>query len=148
MAHLSEAALSQINQIIDKYIDEPSPLMMILSAIQKDFGYIPLEVQEIVSQRTGLSVAEIYGVVTFYSFFSLTPKGKYVIGCCLGTACYVKGAQQIIAEVPEAEIIKYATDLKAMTQASGRFSRKFLRYEEVPEMLIKKIVDEYKKEQK
>ena len=70
MAHLSEAALSQINQIIDKYIDEPSPLMMILSAIQKDFGYIPLEVQEIVSQRTGLSVAEIYGVVTFYSFFS------------------------------------------------------------------------------
>ena len=96
MAHLSEAALSQINQIIDKYIDEPSPLMMILSAIQKDFGYIPLEVQEIVSQRTGLSVAEIYGVVTFYSFFSLTPKGKYVIGCCLGTACYVKGAQQII----------------------------------------------------
>ena len=85
MAHLSEAALSQINQIIDKYIDEPSPLMMILSAIQKDFGYIPLEVQEIVSQRTGLSVAEIYGVVTFYSFFSLTPKGKYVIRCCLGT---------------------------------------------------------------
>lgn len=96
MAHLSETASSQINQIIDKYIDEPSPLMMILSAIQKDFGYIPLEVQEIVSQRTGLSVAEIYGVVTFYSFFSLTPKGKYVIGCCLGTACYVKGAQQII----------------------------------------------------
>lgn len=58
------------------------------------------------------------------------------------------GVQQIVAEVPEAEIIKYATDLKAMTQASGRFSRKFLRYEEVPEMLIKKIVDEYKKEQK
>ncbi|MGN1295479.1 MAG: NAD(P)H-dependent oxidoreductase subunit E [Bacilli bacterium] len=96
MAHLSEAAVQQINQIIDNYIDEPSPLMMILSAIQKDFGYIPLEVQEIVSERTGLSVAEIYGVVTFYSFFSLTPKGKYVIGCCLGTACYVKGAQQII----------------------------------------------------
>ena len=101
MAHLSEAASLQINQIIDKYIDEPSPLMMILSAIQKDFGYIPLEVQEIVSQRTGLSVAEIYGVVTFYSFFSLTPKGKYVIGCCLGTACYVKGSQKILDRLKE-----------------------------------------------
>ena len=70
--------------------------MMILSDVQKEYGYIPLEVQELVSERTGISVAEIYGVVTFYSFFSLKPKGKYVIGCCLGTACYVKGAQQII----------------------------------------------------
>ena len=69
---------------------------MILSDVQKEYGYIPLEVQELVSERTGISVAEIYGVVTFYSFFSLKPKGKYVIGCCLGTACYVKGAQQII----------------------------------------------------
>ena len=56
------------------------------------------------------------------------------------------GMQTIIAEVPEAEIVKYATDLKAMTQASGRFTRKFVRYEEVPEMLIKKIIEEYKKE--
>ena len=55
------------------------------------------------------------------------------------------GLQEVKAEVPEAEIIKYATDLKAMTQASGRFSRKFLRYEEVPEHLIPKIVEEYKK---
>ncbi len=57
------------------------------------------------------------------------------------------GVQEITAEVPEAEILKYATDLKAMTQASGRFSRKFLRYEEVPEMLVKKIVEEHKKDQ-
>ncbi|HOH18669.1 MAG TPA: elongation factor G, partial [Bacilli bacterium] len=55
------------------------------------------------------------------------------------------GVQEIIAEVPEAEITKYTVDLKAMTQASGRFSRKFLRYEEVPEMLVKKIIEEYKK---
>ena len=53
------------------------------------------------AERTGISVAEIYGVVTFYSFFSLQPKGKYVIGCCLGTACYVKGAQQIIDKFSE-----------------------------------------------
>ena len=65
MAHLSEAAIAQINAICDRYVGENTPLMMILSDIQKEYGYIPLEVQEIVSERTGLSVAEIYGVVTF-----------------------------------------------------------------------------------
>lgn len=106
MAHLSEAAVAQINKICDRYAEENTPLMMILSDIQKEYGYIPLEVQQIVSDRTGISVAEIYGVVTFYSFFSLTPKGKYVIGCCLGTACYVKGAQQVIDKFSEVLGIK------------------------------------------
>ena len=101
MAHLSEAAVKKIYAICDRYADERTPLMMILSDVQKDYGYIPLEVQELVSERTGISVAEIYGVVTFYSFFSLNPKGKYVIGCCLGTACYVKGAQQVIDKFSE-----------------------------------------------
>ena len=106
MAHLSEAAVAQINAICDRYTDEKTPLMMILSDIQKEYGYIPLEVQEIVSERTGISVAEIYGVVTVYSFFSLAPKGKYVIGVCLGTACYVKGAQQVIDKFCEVLGIK------------------------------------------
>lgn len=101
MAHLSENAVKQINEIIERYRGEETPLMMILSDIQKEYGYIPLEVQEIVSEKTGISVAEIYGVVTFYSFFSLKPKGKFVVGCCLGTACYVKGAQQIIDKFSE-----------------------------------------------
>jgi NADH-quinone oxidoreductase subunit E/NADP-reducing hydrogenase subunit HndA len=96
MARLSDTAVKKINEICDRYVNETTPLMMILSDIQKEYGYIPLEVQEIVSSRTGISVAEIYGVVTFYSFFSLKPKGKYVIGVCLGTACYVKGAQNVI----------------------------------------------------
>ena len=98
MAHLSEAAVAKINEICDRYVSEKTPLIVILSDIQKEYGYIRLEVQEIVSERTGISVAEIYGVVTFYSFFTLKPSGKYVIGCCLGTACYVKGAQQVIDE--------------------------------------------------
>ena len=106
MAHLSEAAVAQINAICDRYTDEKTPLMMILSDIQKEYGYIPLEVQEIVSERTGISVAEVYGVVTVYSFFSLAPKGKYVIGVCLGTACYVKGAQQVIDKFCEVLGIK------------------------------------------
>lgn len=106
MAHISEAAVKKINEICDRYENEKTPLMMILSDIQTEYGYIPLEVQEIVSERTGISVAEIYGVVTFYSFFSLKPKGKYIIGCCLGTACYVKGAQQVIDKFSEILHIK------------------------------------------
>ena len=101
MAHLSDAAVAKINEICDRYVNERTPLMMILSDIQKEYGYIPLDVQQIVSKRTGISVSEIYGVVTFYSFFSLKPKGKYVVGVCLGTACYVKGAQQVIDKFAE-----------------------------------------------
>ena len=101
MAHLSEAAVAKITEICDRYAGERTPLMMILSDIQKEYGYIPLEVQELVSEKTGASVADIYGVVTFYSFFSLKPKGKYIIGVCLGTACYVKGAQQVIDKFSE-----------------------------------------------
>ena len=106
MAHLQEAAAAKINAICDRHIGQKTPLIMILSDIQNEYGYIPLEVQELVSARTGISVAEIYGVVTFYSFFSLTRKGKYVIGCCLGTACYVKGAQQVIDKFSEILNIK------------------------------------------
>ena len=101
MAHLNEAAVAKITEICDRYANETTPLMMILSDIQTEYGYIPIEVQELVSEKTGVSVAEIYGVVTFYSFFSLQPKGKYVIGVCLGTACYVKGAQQIVDKFSE-----------------------------------------------
>ena len=101
MVHINESGVKKINEICDRYVGEKTPLMMILSDIQNEYGYIPLEVQQLVSKKTGISVAEIYGVVTFYSFFSLEPKGKYVIGCCLGTACYVKGAQQIIDKFSE-----------------------------------------------
>lgn len=101
MASLQKQAYLKIVSICDKYKNEPTPLMCILSDIQNEFGYIPLEVQEVVSEQTGIPVAEIYGVVTFYSFFSLKPKGKYVIGVCLGTACYVKGSQQVIDKFSE-----------------------------------------------
>ena len=106
MAQLSASAVKQIKEIIARYQNEKTPLMMILSDIQKEYGYIPLDVQELVSEEIGIPVAEIYGVVTFYSFFSLTPKGKNVIGVCLGTACYVKGSQQIIDKFSEVLGIK------------------------------------------
>ena len=122
MAHLQTEAVRQIEAICDQYREEKTPLIMILSEIQKEFGYVPLEVQEIVSRKTGISVAEIYGVVTFYSFFSLVPKGKYVIGCCLGTACYVKGAQAVIDHFCELLNIK-----PGETTEDGLFSIDALR---------------------
>ncbi len=122
MAKLSESAAMKITEICDRYKDEKTPLMMILSDIQNEYGYIPLEVQELVSKKTGISVAEIYGVVTFYSFFSLEPKGKYIIGCCLGTACYVKGAQQVIDKFSEILKIK-----PGQTTADGLFTLDALR---------------------
>ena len=156
MAHLQEAAVKKINEICDRDEKENTPLMMILSDIQKEYGYIPLEVQEIVSERTGISVAEIYGVVTFYSFFSLKPKGKFVIGCCLGTACYVKGAQGVIDKFSELIGIK-----PGETSEDGLFTLDALRcigacgiapavsingkvYPKVSVDAVKGIVDEYK----
>ena len=122
MAKLQEQAVNHILKICDRYQDEKTPLMMILSDIQNEYGYIPLEVQEIVSQQTGLSVAEIYGVVTFYSFFSMTPNGKHVIGVCMGTDCYVKGAQQVIDRFQQELEIK-----PGQTTADGLFTLDALR---------------------
>ena len=156
MAHLSEAAVVKINEICDRYVDEKTPLMMILSDIQKEYGYIPLEVQELVSERTGISVAEIYGVVTFYSFFSLKPKGKYIIGCCLGTACYVKGAQQIIDKFSEILGIKpgettedglFTLDALRCIGACGIAPAVSINGQVYPKMTVDavpKIVDQYK----
>lgn len=101
MARLQGHADARIREIVDLYKDEPTPLMMILEQVQSEFGYIPLEVQELLSELLNIPVSEIYGVVTFYSLFSLTPKGKYIIGVCLGTACYVKGSQRVMDKFSE-----------------------------------------------
>ena len=122
MAHLQAHAVKQITEICERYKGEPTPLMMILSDIQKEYGYIPLEVQELVSTLTGIPVSEIYGVVTFYSFFSLTPKGKYVIGVCLGTACYVKGGNLVLDKFSEILGIK-----PGQTTEDGLFTLDVLR---------------------
>lgn len=122
MAHINEKAVARIREICASYSSENTPLMMILSDIQNEFGYIPLEVQEIVSEEIGVSVADIYGVVTFYSFFSLEPKGKYIIGVCLGTACYVKGAGPVLDKFSEILGIK-----PGETTADGLFTLDALR---------------------
>ena len=85
-----------ILKIIEDRKNMDTPLMMILSDIQNKYGYIDVEVQKIIADELNIPVSEIYGVVTFYSYFSLQPKGKYVIGVCMGTACYVKGSQSLL----------------------------------------------------
>jgi NADP-reducing hydrogenase subunit HndA len=85
--------------VIEKFSNEKGPLMPVLQEAQEIYGYLPIEVQQIISQRMGISLEEIYGVVSFYSQFTLNPKGKYNIAICLGTACYVKGSQDIVDEM-------------------------------------------------
>lgn len=79
----------------------PGPLMPILHEAQRIFSCIPIEVQKIISSETGVSIAEINGIVTFYSSFTLNPKGEHIIGVCLGTPCYVRGAQTILDAVKD-----------------------------------------------
>lgn len=157
MAHLSSSAVKQITEIVKRYENERTPLMMILSAIQSEYGYIPLDVQELVSDLTGIPVAEIYGVVTFYSFFSLNPKGKYVVGVCLGTACYVKGGQSIIDKFSEVLGVK-----PGQTTPDGLFTLSALRcigacsiapavsingkvYPKMTVGKVQEVIDEYRK---
>ena len=93
---ICEKNKKEIKKIIENRKNMKTPLMMILSDIQNKYGYIDLEVQQIVADELNIPVSEVYGVVTFYSYFSLQPKGKYVIGICMGTACYVKGSQSLL----------------------------------------------------
>ena len=89
----------ELKEYIDSLKGTQGVTMPVLQEAQRIFGYLPLEVQKFISKEINVPIAEIYGVSTFYSQFNLTPKGKHKIGVCLGTACYVKGAQAVIDEV-------------------------------------------------
>ena len=84
--------------VIDKYKDVKGKMMPILQEAQAIYGYLPIEVQKIIAERTGISLEEIYGVVSFYAQFKLNPEGEVAVAVCLGTACYVKGSGDIIEE--------------------------------------------------
>ena len=79
-------------KVISDHKDEKGALMPILQKAQDIYGYLPVEVQTIISNELNVPLEKIYGIVTFYSQFSLNPKGKYNVSVCLGTACYVKGS--------------------------------------------------------
>ncbi len=87
--------------VIAEYKGTNGALMPVLQKAQDIYGYLPFEVQKIIAEGLECSLEEVYGVVTFYSQFSLNPKGKYKIGVCLGTACYVKGSGKILEKIQE-----------------------------------------------
>ena len=86
----------ELKEFIDIEKSQPGALMPVLQKAQEIYGYLPVEVQSMVADGLGISLSEVYGVATFYSQFSLNPKGIYQISICLGTACYVKGADKIL----------------------------------------------------
>ena len=90
-----------LQEAIERHKGEPGALMPVLQEAQNIFGYVPMDVQEIIADGLGTTLAEVYGVATFYAQFSLEPKGQYVVGVCLGTACYVKGSQKVLDKLSE-----------------------------------------------
>lgn len=91
----------QLKAVIESHKGEDGAVIPVLHEAQSIYGYLPIEVQEMISEGLDVPLAEIYGIVTFYTQFSLNPKGKYQIGICLGTACYVKGSGDILDKVKE-----------------------------------------------
>ena len=92
---------SELLKVIEKYKGTEGALIPTLHEAQEIYGYLPVEVQQIISDGLGISMAEIYGVVTFYTQFTTNPKGRYKIAVCLGTACYVKGSGDILEKIME-----------------------------------------------
>ncbi|MDP4183694.1 MAG: NADH-quinone oxidoreductase subunit NuoE [Bacteroidota bacterium] len=119
---IAENTVQLIREICTKYGNEEGELINVLHNVQDKLGYLPAEVQEVIARELNIPVARIYGVVTFYSFFSMLPKGEHPISVCMGTACYVRGSEQVLEE--------FKRQLKidvGQTTPDGKFSLGSLR---------------------
>lgn len=96
MIYKDNVRFKELESYISTFEDKKSSLIVILHKAQEIFGYIPEEVQEFIAEKIEIPVSKVYGVVSFYNFFSTEPKGKYPISVCTGTACYVRGAEKIL----------------------------------------------------
>ena len=119
---LKEKEVAKIKEICKDFNNDPGELINVLHKCQGEFGYLPAEVQEVVAEELDVAVAKVYGVVTFYSFFTMKPKGKYPISICTGTACYVRGAENVLDEFKKELKIEVGE-----TTADGKFSISCLR---------------------
>ncbi|MBP1666534.1 MAG: hndA 2 [Bacteroidetes bacterium] len=119
---LRQEDVTKIKEICASFNKDPQELINILHSTQEHFGYLPAEVQEVIAAETGIPVAKIYGVVTFYSFFTMTPKGKHPISICMGTACYVRGAEKVLDEFKKELGLQVG-----QTTKDGKFSLSSLR---------------------
>lgn len=142
--------------IFKKYTIDKSNLIQILNEVQENYGYIPKSAQLAISEYLNMPMAEIYGVITFYSRFTLKPKGKYNIAVCLGTACFVKGSEKVLDKAKEILGIDVG-----QTTKDGKFSLEATRcvgacglapvftvnsevYGKATAELIAKVIEEYK----
>ncbi|MCK9323976.1 MAG: NAD(P)H-dependent oxidoreductase subunit E [Bacteroidales bacterium] len=119
---LHENQIEQLVEVCREFNNEPGELINVLHKAQGIFGYLPAEVQEIVARELNVSVAKVYGVVTFYSFFTMIPKGENPISICMGTACYVRGAEKVLDEFRRSLKIEVG-----QTTPDGKFSLNCLR---------------------
>lgn len=108
---------AKLMEVIAEHKGEQGAAIPVLHKAQEIYGYLPIEVQEMISEGLNVPLAEIYGIVTFYTQFSLEPKGDYHIGICLGTACYVKGSGVILDKFKE----RLSIDIGGCTP-DGKFS--------------------------
>lgn len=119
---LSCEAVRQVEEVCEKFDNNPGELIAILHECQSRLGYLPEAVQRIIASKLGIPSSKVYGVVTFYSFFTMTPKGKFPISVCLGTACYVRGADKLLEEFKRVLGIEVGA-----TTPDGKFSLDCLR---------------------
>lgn len=155
---LKEKDLNKIKEICQEHDNKPGELINILQQTQGHFGYLPAEVQEAIAQEVGVAVAKVYGIVTFYSFFSMIPQGEHPVSICTGTACYVRGAETVLHEFEKQLGLNVGE-----TSDDGKFSLNCLRcvgacglapvvlvgdktYGRVAPDNVKDIIAEYKEE--
>ena len=153
---LSEHAITLIKEVCSSFNNEEGELINVLHQVQHKLGYLPAEVQELIAKELNVSAAKVYGVVTFYSFFTMLPQGEHPISVCMGTACYVRGAEQVLDELKRQLKISVGE-----TTADGKFSINALRcvgacglapvvmvgekvHGRVAPTDVKKILEEYK----
>lgn len=103
---LTVDAEKKLTEIIDSHKGQEGALVNVLHETQEFLGYVPYEAQKFIAERLDVPLTEVYGVVTFYSRFTLKPVGKYKIGCCMGTACYVKGSDKVLGKIEETLSLK------------------------------------------
>ncbi len=158
--NLEEQYFKELEQFIDTLEEKKGALISVLHKAQNIFGYLSKDVQKFVAKKLGIPVSKVNGVVTFYSYFTEEPTGKYVINICMGTACFVKGSGDVLEEFEKKLNIKVGE-----TTSDGKFTIQVLRcvgacglapvvtvndkvndkvYGHFTKQMVDKILDEYK----
>lgn len=119
---LKEECYNRLETFINELPEKKGALISVLHKGQEIFGYLPMEVQHFVAEKLDLPISKVYGVVTFYHYFTMVPKGKFPISVCMGTACYVRGSEKVLNELKK----ELGIDV-GQTTADGLFSIDALR---------------------